>query len=390
MTAHAFLSASGAKRWLECPPSAMLEKKFPPENSEYAAEGSFAHALAELRLGRYLGTIKSRGATGFFKRKAEMETNEFYSKELEEYVDAYYTYACELIGQAQAKTSDAVILLEQKLDFSQWVPGGFGTGDLVIVADGTLEIVDLKYGKGVAVSAENNPQMALYALGALAKFDMLYDIERVRMTIHQPRLDSISTVDRHPEELLGWAEEYLKPRAEMAVKGEGEYSAGEHCRFCKARFTCRARAEANLDLAKMDFKEPGLLTDEEIGEVLTMADGLKAWAADIAFYALDQAENHGKKWTGWKLVEGRSNRKYTDKDEVAKTLIAAGYTDELIYEPKEVLGITAMTKEIGRNKFDQLLSGLIIKPAGKPTLVPESDKRPEIGTADAAKIDFLD
>lgn len=385
MSAHAMLGPSSSHRWLTCTPSAKLEKQFPDGQSDYAAEGSFAHAFAELRLQRYLGQIHTRTYNAQLKK---MKENPFYSKELEEYVDRYVTEASEKISEAQGRSKDAVIMLEQRLDFSQWVPGGFGTGDLVIVADGILDVDDLKYGKGVQVYAKDNSQMQLYGLGALAQFDMLYDIHTVRMTIHQPRLDHTDTFEISVEELISWAEEYLRPRAQMAMAGEGEFVAGEHCRFCRAKATCRARAEANLEMAKYDFQDPFLLENHEIGDILARAGELVSWASDIQEYALDQALNQGVKFDGWKLVEGRSNRKYSDECQVAEVLVKADYPEEKIYKPAELLGITAMEKELGKKAFSKLLDSLIIKPPGKPTLAPESDKRPEISTADKAKADF--
>ena len=385
MSAHAFLGASGAYRWLKCTPSAKLGAQFADIQSEYAAEGSFAHALAELMLKRYLQLIKTRA---FHAKRRELEENQYYSKEMADYIEGYVAVVTERISEAQVRSKDAVILLEQKLDFSQWVPRGFGTGDVVIISDGVVEVIDLKYGKGIPVNSEDNPQMMLYGLGALAQFDCLYDISTVRMIICQPRLDSISTAEMSVDGLIKWAEEYLRPRAELALAGEGEFAAGEHCRFCKARFMCKARADHNLELAKHDFCEPFLMTHEDIAEVLGRADELAAWVKDIKDYALDQAVNHNVKFPGWKLVEGRSNRKYSDEEAVAKALIAAGYEEDKIYEPKEILGITAMEKEISKKRFGELLSGLIIKPPGKPTLAPESDKRPEISSADSAKADF--
>ncbi|MFA5385097.1 MAG: DUF2800 domain-containing protein [Eubacteriales bacterium] len=385
MSAHAILSASGAYRWLACPPSAQLERQFPEETSSYAEEGAFAHAFAELRLKRHLGIIKTKA---YHKKLEEMQEHSMYSPRLAEYVDIYVTLAAEKISEAKKRSKDAVVLLEQKLDFSQWVPDGFGTGDLVIISDDAIDITDFKYGAGVPVSAEDNPQMKLYGLGAIATYGMLYDFSKVRMTIVQPRRDSLSTSETTVEDLLVWADAYTKPRAELAMAGGGEFLAGDHCKFCRANCTCRARAEANLELAKMDFRDSSLLTDEEIGEVLTKADMLKAWVSDIMDYALDQALNHGKKWLGWKLVSGRSNRKYSDENAAAKVLLTNEYTEDRIYAPRKILGITAMEKEIGRKRFDELLKYLIIRPPGKPTLAPESDKRPEINSTEAAAQDF--
>jgi len=250
-----------------------------------------------------------------------------------------------------------------------------------------LEIVDLKFGKGVPVSAEDNPQMRLYGLGALNQYDCLYDIRTVAMTIMQPRLDSVSTEELAADVLVAWGDEDVKPRAQLAYKGEGEPVAGDHCRFCKVKAVCRARAELNLEMAKYDFQDPPLLSHDEIADILFKAEELRAWASDVQAYALDQAENHGVKFPGWKLVEGRSNRKYLDEEKVAETLTAAGYEEDRLFI-KSLLGITAMEKFIGKKKFAELLKELVVKPAGKPTLVPESDKRPEINSAAAAAEDF--
>ncbi|MEW5952659.1 MAG: DUF2800 domain-containing protein [Bacillota bacterium] len=385
MAEHAILSASGASRWLACTPSAQLEQQFQDQQSDYAAEGSFAHALADLKLSR---AVANTTKPSVFKRKLAALRNEtLYSTGLEEYVDQYVAQVSERYLACVGKCPDTLALLEQRLDFSDWVPGGFGTGDVVIISDDVIEVIDLKYGKGVPVSAEGNPQIRLYGLGAIKTYEMLYNFTRVRMTIIQPRLDSISTEEMTVNELLTWAEEHIKPRAALAIAGEGEFAAGEHCRFCKARATCRARADHNLELAKYDFQESFLLSHDEIANVLARAEELAKWANDVQEYALDQATNHGVKFPGWKLVEGRSNRKYADEAKVGTALTEAGYTDSVIYT-RSLLGITGMEKMLGKKRFAELLNGLIVKPAGKPTLVLESDKRTEISSADDAKADF--
>ena len=382
MTDHALLSASGAQRWLSCPPSARLEEAVEEQSSEYAKEGSFAHELAELYLAQDLGlTEKSE----FNKRLKELRQNPFYSEELDAYVKIYLDFAIEKINEARARTRDAVVLLEMKLDYSTWVPEGFGTGDLVLVTDDVLEVIDFKFGRGIQIGAEDNPQMRLYALGALSQFGCLYEVNTVRMTIVQPRLDSISTDEMAVKELVDWGEKMVKPIADLAFKGEGEFKAGGHCRFCRVRATCRARAEMNMKLACYDFKEPPLLTDEEIVEVLDAADEYMKWISDLQGYALDQAVNSGKKWPGYKLVEGRSYRRYKDQGKVAEALIAAGYKEDEIYE-KVLLGITKMERAVGRKEFNELLVGLIEKPPGKAKLAPESDKRPAVKST--AEIDF--
>lgn len=373
MAKHALLSASASHKWLHCPPSARLEENEENTSSVFAAEGTAAHELSEYKLRDYIGI------------KTERPVSEFDSEELEQYTDVYVNFATELIDEVRTTCKDPVILIEQRLDYSCYVPEGFGTGDLLIVADENLDIVDLKYGRGVAVLAENNPQMKLYAIGALNLFDSLYDIKKVRMTIVQPRLESISTYEMLTEDLLSWAENELKPRADLAFKGEGEFLSGEHCRFCRVRHNCRARAEEFLDAAKYEFKKPDLLTDEEIADVLFISDRLSTWANDVHSFASHLAINEGKQWQGFKLVQGRANRKYKDEKAVIKVCEDNGITD--IYS-KSLLGITAMEKLIGKKKFNEILGTLIERPEGKPTLVPSSDKRKEIKINNTAAADF--
>lgn len=382
---HAKLSASGAHRWMACTPSASLESEFPESTSEYAEEGSFAHALADLIVNYNLHNMTKAQFNKEFKK---MEKDKWYSQELLEYVQGYANQIFEFVNEAKLLCDDVIVLTEQRLDFSAYVPEGFGTGDVVIIADKELHVIDLKYGKGVGVVAEDNPQTRLYGLGALEAYGMLYDVEQVRTTICQPRLDMVTSETLTVDELLKWAEVEVKPRAEKAMTGEGEFVVGDHCRFCKAKATCRARAEYNLELTKMEFKTAELLEDEEIGEVLRKADQLANWVKDITEWALEEALN-GKKFDGWKVVEGRSNRKYLDEIKVADTLKDAGYDEAVIYK-KKLYGITAMEKLTGKKKFAELLNGLIIKPQGKPTLVPESDKRPEYSSADNAAKDFAE
>ena len=368
------MSASSSKRWLNCTPSARLEEQFAEEtgNSVYAEEGTAAHALAEHKLKRCL------------KRRSKRPVSDYQCDEMEECTDGYVSYAMEQVELARQECKDPVVLIEQRLDYSAYVPEGFGTGDLLIVADRVLTVVDLKYGKGVAVEAERNPQMMLYGLGALELFGAIYDIDMVRMTIYQPRLESVSTWEISVSDLMEWVEKELKPKAALAINGEGEFRSGSWCRFCKAKDTCRARAEEYLRLAQMEFKAPALLTDDEIAEVLKVADELARWSADVYAYAQDEAVSRGKKWNGFKLVEGRSCRKYMDEEEAAEAAVAAGYTD--IYK-KSLIGITEMEKLLGKKKFAEVLGKLVYKPRGKITLVPESDKRQEVMAA-TAEADF--
>ena len=374
MGRHALLSASSSRRWLNCTPSARLEEQFAEEtgNSVYAEEGTAAHALAEHKLKRCL------------KRRSKRPVSDYQCDEMEECTDGYVAYAMEQVELARQECKDPVVLIEQRLDYSAYVPEGFGTGDLLIVADRVLTVVDLKYGKGVAVDAERNPQMMLYGLGALELFGAIYDIDTVRMTIYQPRLESVSTWEISVSDLMEWVDKELKPRAALAIAGEGEFRSGSWCRFCKAKNTCRARAEEFLRLAQMEFKAPALLTDDEVAEVLKVADELARWSADVYAYAQDEAVSKGKKWAGFKLVEGRSCRKYTDEEEAAEAAVAAGYTD--IYK-RSLIGITEMEKLMGKKRFAEVLGKLVYKPQGKITLVPESDKRQEVLAA-TAEADF--
>jgi hypothetical protein len=384
MGTHALLSASSAHRWIQCGPSARLEETFENTTSVFAAEGTFMHELGELKLSKYIGAIKE---STYKKKLKELNSSEFFNVEIEEAVEVYVTFAIELIEATKQRCKDPIILLEQKLDFSKYVESGFGTGDLIIVADGTLEIVDLKGGKGVAVSAEGNPQMQLYALGALILFDCLYDIETVRMTICQPRMDNISTYELSAEELLNWAEDVLKPAAQLAWNGEGEFCPNEYtCKFCRAKATCKARAEKNLEMAKFEFRQASLLTKNEITEILSQVDEIATWCKDVCAWAEARAIE-GEEFEGFKVVEGRSNRTYGDEKVVIEKLTEAGYSEDEIFS-KNLKGITALEKILGKKVFTQVLDGLITKPKGKFTLVPSSDKRQAIKINNTAEADF--
>lgn len=381
---HALLGPSGAKRWMSCPPSARLEEQFEEEQSDYAAEGTLAHSLAEQLLRYNNGEISKKALSG---RLNKLKADPQYSQEMQDYIEDYANRVWEIVNEVKAACPDALILFEQQLNYSEYVPEGYGTGDVVIVADDMVNVIDLKYGKGVGVTAQDNPQLRLYGLGAYLEHSMLYDIQRIRMTIIQPRLEHISTEELPVEDLISWAETEVKPKAALAYAGEGDFQVGDHCRFCRARKTCRAKANDNLELAKFEFADPPLLSDEEIGEVLQKADELAHWVKDITDYALAEALK-GKKFDGWKLVEGMSRRKYADQSKAEKVLIDAGYPLEKIRKPAELVGLTEMAKLTGKKRFEELLTDLLIKPEGKPTLVPESDKRPAISTADSARDDF--
>ena len=366
MRKHAILSASAAHRWMKCPPSARLCEKYEDRGSDYARQGTCAHELCQYKLEELLGRSPND----------PRENLDFYDEEMEVCADGYAAFVMEKVEEARKTCSDPVILIEQRLDFSRFVPEGFGTGDCVIVSDGTLHVIDYKHGLGVMVSAEGNEQMRCYAIGALELFDPLYDIDTVSMTIYQPRRENISTEVMSRDDLVHWAEDVLKPTADLAFAGEGDFCAGDHCQFCGAKAACRKRAEYNLELARYDFTMPPELEKEEIESILVKADELVSWANDIKAYALAQALS-GVKYEGFKVVEGRSNRKYTDEEAVAKAVSQAGHDP---YE-KKLLGITAMTSLLGKKTFDEILGSLVFKPPGRPTLVQDSDKRPAMNTA---------
>ncbi|WP_195617670.1 DUF2800 domain-containing protein [Clostridium paraputrificum] len=361
MSDHAVLSASGSHRWLNCLPSARLELEFENSESNVAAEGTAAHALCEHKLKKAL------------HMRSKRPVSVYNTDEMEEHSDAYVEFVMEQLELARQSCTDPLILIEQRLDFSCYVPQGFGTGDCIIIGDKKLHIIDFKYGMGVLVDAVDNPQMKLYALGALEIYDSLYDIEEVSMTIFQPRRENVSTWTIPVGDLKDWAENELKPKAKKAYDGKGDYVPGEWCTFCRAAVKCRARAEEKLKLAQMEFKLPPLLTDSEIEEVLSKLSDLTKWANEIMAYATEAAVNRGKEWHGFKVVEGRSVRKYKDEETVAEVAKANGYKD--IYR-HSLITLTEMQKLMGKKKFEEILGGLIHKPLGKPTLVPLSDKRP--------------
>ena len=360
MSDHAPLSPSSSERWINCTASAK-HNVGSDTSSTYAQQGSEAHLMAEWKVKKALG----------HKVRDPTDELEYFDEEMEECTDAYCEFVMEQVQKAKQSCSDPQVLVEQRLDFTRWVAESFGTADCIIVADGTMTVIDFKYGLGVLVDAEGNSQMRMYALGALDLFESLYDIQTVRMIIFQPRRDNVSIADVTKEELLGWAEEVLIPAAALAAKGDGEYCAGKHCQFCRIKATCRKRAEFNLQMAQYDFAVPDTLADDEISMILDRADTFIGWVNDVKAYALEQAIS-GKQYPSFKVVEGRSNRRYTNPDAVASAVTDAGYDP---FE-KKLMGVTAMTKLLGTKKFNTLLGSLIEKPQGKPTLVPESDKRP--------------
>ena len=359
---HALLSASSSHRWLNCNPSARLEREFADRETTAAAEGTAAHALAEHKLKRRL------------KLRSERPVSVYDTDEMETCTDDYADFVMEQVTKERRRDPDTQVFIEQRLDFSCYVPEGFGTGDCLIVSRGRIHIIDLKYGMGLLVDSEENPQMKLYALAALKQYEEQYQIKKVKLTIFQPRRENVSTWETSVAKLKKWATKELVPKAEKAFKGEGEYCPGEWCIFCKAAVKCRARAEDKLRLAQSEFKMPPLLTDAEIEDVLAKLPDIKKWADEIQEYALAKALA-GKEWTGFKLVEGRSVRKFTDERAVVKAANEAGYHD--IYK-QTLISLTEMEKLMGKAEFSKVLGALVTKPQGKPTLVPDTDKRQAI------------
>lgn len=373
MAKHALLSASGAHRWLECTPSAQLELQFPQSTSEYAEEGTAAHELCELTARYWLGEISE---AEYENQRDELAKGKYYNAEMQECANDYAKFVAEKTAAARETCEDAFTALEVRVDFSKYVKDGFGTGDCIIVSDNVLEIIDFKYGKGVRVEAAGNPQMKLYALGAYLEYNTLFDIDSVRMTIFQPRLSGVQSSDEITvKELLEWAEKYVKPRAKLAYKGEGEFAPSEEvCKFCRAKAQCKARADKNLKLFD-EAPDVLLLTPEDAGKILEQAGDIQSWLADleslVSFTLLA-----GQPVEGWKMVEGRSNRRLADELKVVDAMKAAGYDESLLYERK-LITLTQMEKDFGKKAIAETLGELIVKPQGKPTLAPAKDKRPE-------------
>lgn len=380
---HAVLSPSSASRWLACTPSARLETKFPDTTSDAAREGTVAHALCELLLAEHLEIINPSAAK---KERTKIEASEFYGSDMEEHCDNYKTYVLEKLSEAKTRSSDAVIFIESKVNLTDYVPEGFGTRDCAIIADGIMEIIDLKYGKGVSVSAVDNKQMMLYALGSLEEFDFLYAIDTVRMSIFQPRINNYSTFEMSAKDLRAWGDDELKERAKLAFDGEGDFVPGSHCGFCRAKAQCRALADHNLEIAKYDFKEPALLTNDEVGDILQRADALINWANAVTGFAYNEAMA-GRTVPGWKLVEGRSIRKIVDEDKAVKLIVGDGWPEDELYN-KKLKGIGELEKLVGKTQLPKLLGNVLQKPPGKPTLVVESDKRPALNGLEQAILDF--
>lgn len=371
---HAILSASGAHRWLECTQSARLELLFKPTTSSYAEEGTVAHKIAEIAA---LYQTEQIDATEYNERLAALKSNKWCTADMLEDCWAYADMIREKWKALKEKTGDATVLIEARINFDEWVPDGFGTADCLILADGFMEVIDFKYGKGKRVDAYKNPQMRLYTLGAYHTHGLVYDVDKITMTIFQPRISNGVTSDEITiKELLDWGENYVKPRAKLAYEGKGEFKpSAETCKFCRARSTCKARAEENMK-AFDEGPDVFLLTIEEAARILDKAGDIETWLNDLKAY-VQESLMEGVKVPGWKLVEGRSVRKYVDVNAVAQAMINAGYDEALLYKPRELINLTQMEKDFGKKAVAEVLGPLIVKPAGAPTLAPESDRRPE-------------
>ena len=378
---HALLSPSSASRWIHCPPSALLNAEAGDRDTVFTREGTLAHAVAELKARKYfIGMGPQKYGAALRKFKAD----ELWQDEMDGHTDAYLD-ALKDIAATFADTP--YVALEQRVDFSEYVPDGFGTADCIMIGGEVLHIVDFKYGKGVDVSAEDNPQLKLYAVGAILQYMAFYDIFTVRMTIVQPRIKrEPDTWEMPARDLLRWAEDVVKPAAKLAAAGEGEYAEGEWCRFCAIRGSCRARAEANLEAARLDFRKPPELSDTEVGEALTMGRRLKAWLSDLEEYALTACLD-GREIAGWKAVAGRSVRAWTDADAAFTAARAAGVPEEMLYERKPVT-LAALEKIMGKKAFGEALGGYVVTPPGKPTLATSEDRRQAITNRATVEEDF--
>ena len=366
---HAFLSPSSAERWYHCPPSAWLCEQFPDLGSVFAAEGTEAHSLCEYLLSVYLGR------SGLADPRSAMQ---YYTSEMEECCQGYVRYVIEIVENFRHRSIEPAVYVEQRVDLRRFIPESMGTSDCVVVGGDEIVIVDYKYGMHPVPAS--SLQLRIYALGACEMFSALYDFSSVRMVVYQPRIGNVDTCSMTVDELYAWASGELRERAEEAFQGKGLFAVGEWCRNCRARRQCRYLAEKQLEIAKFEFADPPLLTDGEISEVLSRVDGLIAWANGVREYALSAALS-GRKLAGWKVVEGRSVRKFTDDDAVCARVTAAGFDPYV----KKMLGVTALEKLLGRKDFKNLLSDLVVRQTGKPALAPESDKRPEM---DLASVDF--
>lgn len=371
-TQHALLSASGAHRWLHCTGSPLLEKDFPDSTSVYAQEGTLAHELCELKLMAYTGEITKRKLTSM---KNKLMKSELWQNEMESTSETYLEYVKEIMLSCEIAPA---VLIEKRVDFSRYVPEGFGTSDCLILAGDTLHVIDYKHGKGVVVDAGHNPQMMLYALGAMDELSLLYRFKSVHMVIVQPRVNNISEFTMSADKLIEWGNTVVKPKAEAAISGNGTFEAGDWCRFCRAKQQCKTRYESNDSLYPelSERHDPRLITLAELGEYLKRGRDMAAWLEDMKEYALSESLA-GADVPGWKAVEGRGSRAFTDTDEAVNALVKNGIDESVLYE-RRVLTLAQMEKAVGKKAFGEIVGDLVVKNPGKPTLVEESDKRPRI------------
>ena len=368
MSKHALLSASGAHRWMACPPSARIEEPLPDSTSTYAEEGSLAHSIAELKVRKYC--IEPMSLRKYNADIKKLQANELYKPEMLTHTDTYLEY----IKAVTCDYKSPFVAVEQRLNFSEYVPEGFGTADCIIIANDTMHVIDFKYGQGVPVSPENNPQMMLYALGALSEFEIFYDIKQIKMAIIQPRIsDEFDDWVLSADELKAWGETILKPAAARAYAGEGDITPGTHCKFCKAKATCKPRAQEYMALDVFTGTDPVSMGKDEIGHILARLGAMVDWAKELQEYALSEALK-GEEIPGWKIVSGRSMRYFTDAEKAYKTIIDSGINEAMMYERKPI-SLTALEKLVGAKQFTDLVGDMIDKSEGKPTLVPLSDKR---------------
>lgn len=380
--AHSMLGASSASRWIACPPSARLCDAIPDDrSSEFALQGEAAHEYSEHLLRCYLSGYDGADVASV---QAFEEDNPYFDAEMGEEVGKYVDYVIRTYETEEMDSLgiDVEFEIEQRLDYSAWAEDGYGTGDVLIVSDGVLHVIDLKYGKGVKVSAEDNTQLKLYALGAYDKYCGVYEFDDIHLHIIQPRLDNFSQYTLKVDELIHWADSIVVPAAKLAFAGEGEFKTGDHCRWCKVKGNCVARAEENMAALDHDFQEPALIPDDEMGAILHVALKLKEWAADVEAHVKKQIMQ-GKKVDGWKQVRGRSSRKFTDLQKVSDRLYEDFVREDVFLKEPELKSLTQIEKALGKKAFKELLGDLVDKPEGALTVVPESDERQAVNTVDA-------
>jgi hypothetical protein len=384
---HALLSASSSARWLNCPPSAKLNAGADDKESSYAAEGTLAHAMCEIKLRGYISAIPKRSTTAKLKK---LKSDPLYQPEMDGYTEEYLDYIKKI---ATSFNGPPTIRVEEQVDYSTFAPEGSGTADCLILFGDELHVIDFKYGKGVLVSPEDNSQLKLYALGAISKFGLIYSFQKVVLHIVQPRLGNIDEWRTSTADLLAWGFS-IQPTAQLAFNGQGEFKSGEHCRFCKVAATCKKRAADNLALAQYEFRKPDndptatdpMLNDAELAEALTKGAQLVAWYEDLKEYALAKILDGGE-LNGWKAVEGRGTRAFINPDDVPKRLESIGQSSDLAYERK-VLSPAALEKVLGKKVFTDNFSDLVEKSKGKPALAPLSDKRAAYVQGTTAAEDF--